>query len=531
MYSDFMRLLEDIETNSEVTEWKIDDIHIWPIVRFNLFFAGVSIKRKSSQEISEQRKTEIKLCQMLSQLKGIGKDWGMAQQQKVDRHIKGLGNAEFVFLSQTSNRNTQINQLWYDRICNPYIDLLKDFGKRSCLLECTPFHLYRMPRYGDSLLIQKDINNCKIQGKIFLRRKAIDEISSLSGFASFQQRIHSSSITSYSVTASKLAAQIASIKIMSQYFKNVLDTLKPLVGFTVPYYWDVGMAFNLACRSYGINCVDIQHGVQNPLHPAYASWHSVPVNGYKLLPSHFLCWSQYEVQLINQWRETQTKEHEPVAIGNLGLLAGARDKESCHIGDLNERINSLRHRSFSTADDQGNAPVQILLTLQPFDHLFPSWFLESIKALPQHWLWWVRLHPAMISQREKIYEFMDSQALDNVEVRLATESPLPRLLTKMDVHLTQSSSVVLEAADFGIPSVLTDPLALDLYPMQVDAGLVVLAESTEALRDAIALQLEKKQHLQSREPVTLDSDVPEVRKLSNTMNLQAVKKILLSLAH
>ena len=91
------------------------------------------------------------------------------------------------------------------------------------------------------------------------------------------------------------------------------------MGFVVTYYGSIGMAFDLACREFGIPSFDIQHGVQGSLHAAYGRWLRLPVNGYELLPSFFLCWSQKEKSVIEEWSNKFSKWHRPLVHGNLYL--------------------------------------------------------------------------------------------------------------------------------------------------------------------------------------------------------------------
>jgi hypothetical protein len=55
------------------------------------------------------------------------------------------------------------------------------------------------------------------------------------------------------------------------------------------------------------------------------------------------------------------------------------------------------------------------------------------------------------------------------------------------VHVTHSSSTVLEAAALGVPSVITSAFGAEQYPRQVREGMAITAgihELTEAVRKA-----------------------------------------------
>jgi hypothetical protein len=64
------------------------------------------------------------------------------------------------------------------------------------------------------------------------------------------------------------------------------------------------------------------------------------------------------------------------------------------------------------------------------------------------------------------------------------------LLPHLDAHLTTESSVVIEAADFGVRSVATNPSAGDFFARESAAGVLRIAEGARdaaaALREALA---------------------------------------------
>jgi hypothetical protein len=76
----------------------------------------------------------------------------------------------------------------------------------------------------------------------------------------------------------------------------------------------------------------------------------------------------------------------------------------------------------------------------------------------------------------------------NAEIDLATDLPLYALLRHVDAHVTQISSVVLEAEAFGVGSVVCWPDAVDLYRPQARAGTVLYAASANDLGRALQRQ-------------------------------------------
>ena len=248
------------------------------------------------------------------------------------------------------------------------------------------------------------------------------------------------------------------------------------------------MAFNLACQKLGIKSVDIQHGLQNESHVAYANWNSVPPEGYGLLPSHFFCWSNFEVKLINHWRKHKTQTHQPISIGNLGLEL-----------QLKEYIKPTRGESNSVLTSRQNIltepKLNILFTLQPIEDPLPKWIIEVIQQSPKQWKWSIRLHPSMLSQCNFIDVLLHQHHIEHADLKQASELPLPFLLAHTDVHVTQLSSVVLEAESCNVPSVMTDARAIQVFPDQVRSNVALVATCPKTLIDAIEKQSLKRKSL------------------------------------
>jgi hypothetical protein len=79
---------------------------------------------------------------------------------------------------------------------------------------------------------------------------------------------------------------------------------------------------------------------------------------------------------------------------------------------------------------------------------------------------------------------MARHGVTTVETEGVAQAPLFALLPRVDVHVTACSSVVIDAAAFGVPSVVTDPAALSLYPAERDAGLVAHSSFADVVSTA-----------------------------------------------
>ncbi|MFG6106699.1 hypothetical protein U2F10_30955 [Leptothoe sp. EHU-05/26/07-4] len=505
MYADFMALINEIESQFPVNDWKINDIYIWPIFRFNLFFLNASLRRTKTKTTSQHKTLIQKNKKILDNFSGFIQDFRVLQ---LDRSKNDeFRNVDFVFLSQTNNRNSKIDSCWYDRVSDPYITIAEKLGISSLLLECSPSHEYRLPRYNRSVFIQKDINLCKVRSKLFCKKSILDKISNFEKFGLFKDYLQHNQLINFP-TNEQLSYQLISIQNMSAYFVRIFKKIEPVVGFSVPYYWDIAMAFNLACQKQGVKSVDIQHGLQNDSHVAYAKWTTIPTEGYELLPSYFLCWSDFEVELISQWRKKETQNHQPIAIGNLGLELWSNEQEKI-VQDVDRQIWDLIRADASLVEPV----INVLFTMQPIDEPLPAWIIESIQQSPKHWKWWMRLHPSMLSQYELINELLHQNHIGHVNLKHTTELPLPALLANMDVHVTPLSSVVLEAERCNVPSVMTDVRATQVFPDQIQSKMAVLATTPQKLIDAITEQSLRRKQLKLSQSKDRESVLEDAKKI------------------
>jgi hypothetical protein len=228
--------------------------------------------------------------------------------------------------------------------------------------------------------------------------------------------------------------------------------------------------------------MDIQHGVQGLLHPAYGRWHSIPAKGYELLPSRFLCWSEKEATVIEEWSKKVSDWHFPVVLGNL-YMNMFKDKNNPIVEDFRSEINDVINND--------KKELNILITLQTGRGL-QNIFKDAIAASPESWFWWVRLHPSMQADKEKIIQDLKNLHVNNFNLEDASELPLYGLLPQMDVHVTEFSTTVIEAEQFGVPSVITHTIGYEVYPDLISSGIATAAFTKDDLIRTISDQANRK---------------------------------------
>lgn len=456
---EIMKLINEIEELFPVDTWVVDDIHVWPLIRLSLASNLYRYTNNSNIELAQRKRQYISKIQKT--VFGLVASLKATLLDKVNNDLWHR-HADAVFLSDSSCR-IQLIDKWYDRYCEPFIEEFKKIGWSTILYETTGNYEYRVSRSNKSVLIQTQMDIAKIKSILTINRKNIKfNLSEWDGFVSY---CYKKRIENYVCSVQELLNRVNTINIVSNMFKIRLRINRPKLAFVECYYSEQGMAFNLACKQLGIPSIDIQHGVQGDNHEAYGRWNKIPNDGYELLPSHFWCWTSSETKAIDKWSNNLTCEtHKPLVGSNLWLekwLSGDSDIVQIYDSLIGEIV-----------DDNH---INILYTLQPGYDPQP-WFYHAVNNSPSNWKWFIRLHHNMIHERERVRIMFNTNCTNNtVCIDAATDLPLLAWLRHIDVHVTQSSSCVIEAEAFGLRSVITHINGVSLFENQINNGTAVIA--------------------------------------------------------
>jgi hypothetical protein len=468
--SEIVNVINEVEAVAPVEQWTIEGVHVWPLIRIqlgmDLFAVGES--KASKPERPSVWKTGIEFfsryasCHMAT---WIDRCTGTANQE----------NTDVLFLSDGVSF-TVLDGKYYERFCDPLRSQLESLGLQSQML--TPLDRFYVPRFSTSRFIQPQLDWIRLKQKICWQNRSANE--HLPGLNVALEKIRSLAPLAVP-TLTNIRRDVSLVLAFSLYFEDLLERVRPQVCFLVSYYWLVGYGLVLSCKRKAVPSIDIQHGVQGPMHFAYGSWTKVPPYGYELLPTYFWCWTQRDADTVQEWSEATKGAHRCLVGGNLFLNFWKSNSSSL----FRSCNNSVLEKAIALGADK-----QVLVTLQP--GLLPEDFMQvlmsAIKSTVDSLHWWLRLHPLMLHERNKVKERFGQFA--NVDVDTATDVPLYALLRYMTVHVTHSSSTVLEAHEFGIKSVVCSRYGMELFSDQEKDGVVIYAETTEGLLAAIHTQRE-----------------------------------------
>jgi hypothetical protein len=476
--STLMEAIASVEARYRVTEWEIDGIRFWPLARIRWFFAlwesaycagpqpgGRSRLRSAIEQVGRMASGAIRCA--------------CASAMDASRNDRITGPRDVAFLSDGFSF-AKIGGRWVERFCDPLIGRLQARRISSVLL--TPSHRYLRPRATPSVFIQPRIDLANLRGA--LRSRAVLARIHAPDYAPVRSMLASRGVDHPALSLNKIASDLARLRAVAHTCGRLLDRLRPRLALIVSYYSLEGMAFVLACRERGIRVVDLQHGVQGELHPAYGRLPQPSRDGHVLLPHAFWVWSEEEAKAVRAWAG-ESGAHEVVVGGN-SWLEDWLGEGSATIADTDRCVAAMRREAM------GRRIVLVTLQygLDEAEQLQP--LRELIRAAGDGWAWWVRLHPIMLAQRGRVRGLL-LEGDGAVRVDEPTDLPLYGLLRHVDAHLTHSSSTVLEAIRFGVRSVVTSRYGVELFPGSFASGAALAALGGAAsVRDALAAQAERR---------------------------------------
>jgi len=468
-----LREIQELASIAPVTEWQVSGVDVWPVLRTAVLQRAVRAKLLQESAVSrwQNRVREQTRC---AALHTVG-DFALQRLLNVGTRNRSVESGAVAPADALLVGNSGAAFRLGRNIVQPHLDpmriALAAEGGRSTTWICNVSR--RAPVIEDALL-----PGTYGVGDALSASRAIHHprLAALTGllphFAQWLAEIRALGFCG-ALYEPLLRAEVAAVLSVSASLRSLLQRIGPKIVAMYNADCTLGYAVAYAARSLRIPFVEVQHGVQGPAHHSY-QWPEIPPAGFNCLPSAYLCWSDREQQAILDWGE------------RAGVKAFVAGHSWRHIGpaleaaaqgpfaDATADARTAYQASAGQVDVITAGKRNVLLTTAPSE--IPPWVGQLVEQLPESWQLLWRLHP-----RDALNSGALARAQAEVDGRAnvadATLAPLDILLDAVDVHLTQASAVTLEAAAYGVPTVVTSPLGLELFADEVPVS-VTLAEST-----------------------------------------------------
>lgn len=468
-HGEYLALVDHIEREFPVAEWRYGDVDLWPLARMDLYLDLYWQNNGSRPGISRRR------------------HFGPAMKALFEARRRPGKPVDAVFLGNGTSFEL-IDEKWQDRYCDPLVAAIEDCGRTCFLMEDGDAHR-RQPQL-------RQIHSTRlidIAGHL-LAPFAV-AAANLPAHDAVVEMISRAGMVTPSLSAERLKRRGRIVSSTASVFQTALRKLKPSLAFVVAWYAGLRPAFVQACRRQQIMSVDLQHCPQGRGHKAY-HWAALPERGYSTMPAVFWNWTQADAAAIDKWTG-----HQPWHRSFHGGVP-----VSDYTASLGLQIAALVR-----------AEKEILVALQTLDGHQHTWseLADEIERSPSGWRWWIRRHPAATAEQSRQYGRLLHLSRPNVIVGPKTELPLPLLLKHMDAVVSLSSGAAVEGAAMGVPALFLARDADARFPEVFASRNAVIVEEVSCLNHLLA-GLRKAA---MRDHIARPHDLSE--RISSLMNMAA----------
>ena len=475
---EIIRILNEIEESFPVDKWSVDDLDIWPYLRF-----------KISSKLFDGKSSFKGNTFYMRYVKNIYKYF----RNNITFSLSRKKKTDFLFV-ENGVHIADINGAYYFTRTDSIRDKLEKLGY-GCKTLIGGYKV-ETPLYNSGEFFQYSLDWIFILNKLKGIFKKDGELKyNLDDYESFLSFLKQKGIYSNDLELKNLLRQIYRIKSIERYFIKILKKLKPKAVFILCYYSTYGFGMILACKKLDIPIIDIQHGVQGDYHYAYGSYKKVPEKGYNLHPDIFYVWSDAEKNSLLKWVTKNTK----IFVGGNNFLDMWKDNSN----EIVKKYIYMLREKYSL----NKYSKVILYTVDPQEKNNEK-VIKAIQESPSDWFWFVRVHPKEVDMleytKEKIGDVECGWAINDIHTL-----PIYSLLKVSDVHVTHRSSTIIEAADFGIKSIVTSKSGIDLFKEYCNHDMMMYASSWKEILEHIKNLKKEKQTVK----INKERDIIELVKI------------------
>ena len=476
--------IQRVEVDFPVEDWTINGVRIWPLVKADIASESFRAGRRVVGAASAPRLVDrYPLRPMLEVSRTNAK---RVRASVLDRQQNQKLVPAHALLYSDGASFVQLDGQFYERFCDPVRERLAAKGRSSLMV--TPLREFHTPRHAPSYFVQPRLDRARLKARA--RNMLARGRAKTANLPRFEEALAVLGETLSAVgDRSRYERLITYLEEYEAVFGAILDRVRPKVVFIVCYYAIEPMALIRACHARGIISVDLQHGAINDSHYAYAGRHRFPASGFDLLPHAFWVWSEQEEATIRAWAADAPGAPKTVLGGN-PFLETWRDESLPFVRDATMRVNAI----------QAEAPglSHVMYTTQGYEtEAELARLADAIRQSSDRLFWWVRLHPANPGARPVVESALARSGTTNYVVQSHTEIPLYGVLRFMDAHVTHSSSTVIEAAAFRVPSVILSRKESVMYAHQITTKWAVVIDDDDSLVDAVLRQAAAREGLSS----------------------------------
>lgn len=434
-----------VKKNTELLELSFKNIDIWPIVKIVILKSSVSQWRDEEIQGKYNYRNKIKKVMNLPRL------WLKEKYVEIIDYKPIPKSVDKIFLSPSNCKRAIINSKYYDVFCD---GIINNLDSDSCFIaETSRQGELKYPRYTSSIFIQSKLDLYLVYYNLTKKHITKEELGQLRILADKIKRYSEESNLNFETKS--FTNFILQVIIKKIFFRNFLLKYRPEQLYIISFYGSTGFAATLASKELGIKCFDIQHGVQGKYHYAYSSYFIDRKRKYNSLPDKFLVWTERDDSNIRN-SLNNSPYHTSEIIGNIFInnyIKKKNFKEAVNDSMIQEQLLKIKNENSIG-----------LISLQPETKINQIQEIISYCDINNHGkvFWLLRFHHDMNDSVRKKY-FSAFEKFTNVDFEISNNSSLLQILSVIDFHITDHSSVIIEANYFGVPSIAIGNIALEYY--------------------------------------------------------------------
>ncbi|WP_424992292.1 hypothetical protein [Oceaniradius stylonematis] len=408
----------------------------------------------------------------------IGRQTRYTSTILIDRLTNGSlrpRRADIALLTYDSFRHYHLDGGWF----NIFQDPLRHFAARSGLtvetLEILNAFPPRRPAFARVFSVSVDTVMANIVARMGFAPTLTDrELRDLN--RAIERALEEVGVTAADGFFVRLNSALRTLFTLARLFERHLASIGPRQIWMANYYSVSGMAMCLAGSRSGIPTVDISHGSSGNLHYAYSGFDGHPSGGYPILPSYFLSRHEGDAKALDSLVRNSSSHHPPIVVGDLAAHAWRDD--AFGIASETRRKLELATRGAPVKKDK----LDVLIAAQSIERL-PNQVVEAMHAARGWCRFWIRFHPIYLRD---IGDFNPPDGIEIPDLMATTTAPLFSLLERIDVVLTESSSVAEDGLYWDRPAVIVHPFGQNMFKEYIDEGRMLAASTSREIAEALS---------------------------------------------
>lgn len=455
--AEIVKFVNKLECEFPVNKWKLCGREVWPIIKMQL--CVLLIKDSSNTHYAEK-----KIISHLSKFKKIVK-----YATSLFTFSRTVPKSDILIYHHNFVRNIKFkDNTYFDCNLDPFTVCLENsYSVLHLDFVCNGKKIKNTFRKTN--FVNREINTAILKG--YLKYLLASKNVTLDQYADFLLRIPKE--VRYQFELKNILKIMYKYDSLTKFYKRILkESGAYFVIARCGYVFDTISLFT-ACDDLKVKSMEVQHGLAaGSNHSWYTKWENLPENKYQSLPNIYWVWSNSDYETMKKWCGDKHT-----------IIQGGKP--------FFQVINELKKYIEIPSISHNDSKKTIIVSLQP-GVSYPSWLISYILKKRCVYNWIIRPHPNLDHFQENVIRYLSK--FNNIYIS-SKNSVLEFELSISDVHITNHSSVVLDAISFGVPSIIINKNYEEMFSEELRKGYALIASDEVELERSLTHYFEVRKTL------------------------------------